>query len=94
MYNNNIKGYNIGVNITDDGSKDLLSIENLEAFQEKIDKSDFKNSYSRYSTELVLLNKAIGKNLTCIFVDHGLLRKNTTDGSKPRWYFHICNYQY
>lgn len=24
----------------------------------------------------VLLNKAIGKNLTCIFVDHGLLRKN------------------
>ena len=23
-----------------------------------------------------LLNKAIGKNLTCIFVDHGLLRKN------------------
>jgi len=24
----------------------------------------------------VLLNRAIGKNLTCIFVDHGLLRKN------------------
>jgi GMP synthase (glutamine-hydrolysing) len=24
----------------------------------------------------MLLNKAIGKNLTCIFVDHGLLRKN------------------
>lgn len=24
----------------------------------------------------VLLNKAIGKNLTCIFVDHGLLRQN------------------
>ena len=24
----------------------------------------------------VLLNKAIGKNLTCIFVNHGLLRKN------------------
>jgi len=24
----------------------------------------------------VLLNKAVGKNLTCIFVDHGLLRKN------------------
>ncbi|MFA7044183.1 MAG: glutamine-hydrolyzing GMP synthase, partial [Bacteroidales bacterium] len=24
----------------------------------------------------VLLNKAIGKNLTCIFVDHGLLRKD------------------
>ena len=28
------------------------------------------------SVAAVLLNKAIGKNLTCIFVDHGLLRKN------------------
>lgn len=27
------------------------------------------------SVSAVLLNKAIGKNLTCIFVDHGLLRK-------------------
>jgi len=28
------------------------------------------------SVAAMLLNKAIGKNLTCIFVDHGLLRKN------------------
>lgn len=28
------------------------------------------------SVAAVLLNKAIGKNLTCIFVDHGLLRKD------------------
>jgi len=28
------------------------------------------------SVSAVLLHKAIGKNLTCIFVDHGLLRKN------------------
>lgn len=28
------------------------------------------------SVVAVLLHKAIGKNLTCIFVDHGLLRKN------------------
>jgi GMP synthase (glutamine-hydrolysing) len=28
------------------------------------------------SVSAVLLNKAIGKNLVCIFVDHGLLRKN------------------
>lgn len=28
------------------------------------------------SVAAVLLNKAIGKNLTCIFVNHGLLRKN------------------
>jgi len=28
------------------------------------------------SVTAVLLNKAIGKNLTCVFVNHGLLRKN------------------
>lgn len=28
------------------------------------------------SVAAVLLSKAIGKNLTCVFVDHGLLRKN------------------
>ena len=28
------------------------------------------------SVTAVLLNKATGKNLTCVFVDHGLLRKN------------------
>lgn len=28
------------------------------------------------SVTAVLLHKAIGKNLTCVFVDHGLLRKN------------------
>jgi GMP synthase (glutamine-hydrolysing) len=32
------------------------------------------------SVAAVLLNKAIGKNLTCIFVDHGMLRKNEFSG--------------
>ena len=31
------------------------------------------------SVVAVLLNKAIGDNLTCVFVDHGLLRKNEAD---------------
>lgn len=31
------------------------------------------------SVAAVLVHKAIGKNLTCIFVDHGLLRKNEGD---------------
>ena len=31
------------------------------------------------SVTAVLLHKAIGKNLTCIFVDHGLMRKNEGD---------------
>ena len=34
------------------------------------------------SVAAVLLSKAIGKNLTCIFVDHGLLRKNEGDEVK------------
>lgn len=32
------------------------------------------------SVAAVLLNRAIGKNLTCIFVDHGLLRKDEFTG--------------
>ncbi len=32
-----------------------------------------------YSVAAVLLSKAIGKQLTCVFVDHGLLRKNEGD---------------
>ncbi|HHW31877.1 MAG TPA: glutamine-hydrolyzing GMP synthase [Clostridiaceae bacterium] len=31
------------------------------------------------SVSAVMVHKAIGKNLTCIFVDHGLLRKNEAD---------------
>jgi len=31
------------------------------------------------SVAAVLLSKAIGENLTCVFVDHGLLRKNEGD---------------
>ncbi len=32
------------------------------------------------SVAAVLMSKAIGKQLTCVFVDHGLLRKNEADG--------------
>ena len=35
--------------------------------------------YRYISVAAALINKAIGKNLTCIFVDHGLLRKNEAD---------------
>ena len=31
------------------------------------------------SVAAALINKAVGKNLTCIFVDHGLLRKNEAE---------------
>ena len=40
------------------------------------------------SVAAVLLNRAIGRNLTCIFVDHGMLRKNefrqVMDDYRPR----------
>ncbi|MDR1984656.1 MAG: glutamine-hydrolyzing GMP synthase [Prevotellaceae bacterium] len=39
------------------------------------------------SVTAVLLNKAIGKNLTCIFVDNGLLRKNEFENV-------LANYKY
>ncbi len=32
-----------------------------------------------HQLQLFFLSRAIGKNLTCIFVDHGLLRKNEGD---------------
>ena len=36
-----------------------------------------------------LLSRAIGKQLTCVFVDHGLLRKNEGDEVEgvfgPKW---------
>ena len=31
------------------------------------------------SVAAVMLAKAVGKQLTCVFVDHGLLRKNEGD---------------
>ena len=31
------------------------------------------------SVAAMILSKAIGRNLTCIFVDHGLLRKNEAE---------------
>ncbi len=37
------------------------------------------------SVAAVLLSKAVGKNLTCIFVDHGLLRKNEGDEVEKRF---------
>lgn len=35
--------------------------------------------WSRLISARALLAKAIGKQLTCVFVDHGLLRKNEGD---------------
>ncbi len=44
------------------------------------------------SVAAVLLSKAIGKNLTCIFVDHGLLRKNEGDEVEDVFKNHDINF--
>ena len=41
------------------------------------------------SVAAVLLSKAVGKQLTCVFVDHGLLRKN--EGDEVEAVFAYCN---
>ena len=56
--------------------------ESIQALKEKIGDKKALCALSGgvdSSVAAVLLNKAIGKNLTCIFVDHGLLRKNEGD---------------
>ena len=56
--------------------------ESIKALKEKIGNKKALCALSGgvdSSVAAVLLNKAIGKNLTCIFVDHGLLRKNEGD---------------
>ena len=37
------------------------------------------------SVAATLLSKAVGKQLTCVFVDHGLLRKNEAEEVSQVW---------
>ena len=56
--------------------------ESIKAIREKVGDGKVLCALSGgvdYSVAAVLLSKAVGDQLTCVFVDHGLLRKNEGD---------------
>ena len=73
--------YNI-CNCSGDWTMSSFVEESIKSLKEKIGDKKALCALSGgvdSSVAAVLLSKAIGKNLTCIFVDHGLLRKNEGD---------------
>lgn len=65
-----------------DWKMDEFAKESIKALKEKIGDKKVLCALSGgvdSSVAAVLINKAVGKQLTCIFVDHGLLRKNEGD---------------
>ena len=52
-------------------SNDIRLLQHLKEVEEPFEKNQIGSS--------AMVHRAIGKNLTCIFVDHGLLRKNEGD---------------
>lgn len=61
---------------------DTFVIEKVKELKEKIEDKKALCALSGgvdSSVAAALLSKAIGKNLTCVFVDHGLLRKNEVE---------------
>lgn len=87
--NNTVNGTNIIKNFlynvcgcSGDWKMSSFVEESVKALKEKIGDKKALCALSGgvdSSVAAVLLHKAIGKNLTCIFVDHGLLRKNEGD---------------
>ena len=73
--------YNI-CNCTGDWTMDSFVEKSIEEIRERIGDGKALCALSGgvdSSVAAVLLSKAIGKQLTCVFVDHGLLRKNEGD---------------
>ncbi len=65
-----------------DWRMDSFVEENIRALREKVGKGKVLCALSGgvdSSVAAVLLSKAVGEQLTCVFVDHGLLRKNEGD---------------
>lgn len=65
-----------------DWKMDSFTEESIKALREKIGDKKVLCALSGgvdSSVAAVMISKAVGKQLTCIFVDHGLLRKNEGD---------------
>jgi len=65
-----------------DWKMDSFVESNIKAIREKVGKGKVLCALSGgvdSSVAAVLMSKAVGKQLTCVFVDHGLLRKNEGD---------------
>ena len=65
-----------------DWKMDSFAQETIKNIKEKVGEGKVLCALSGgvdSSVAAALINKAIGKNLTCIFVDHGLLRKNEAE---------------
>jgi GMP synthase (glutamine-hydrolysing) len=69
-------------NCKGDWKMDSFTEESIKVIREKVGDGKVLCALSGgvdSSVAAVLLSKAIGKQLTCVFVDHGLLRKNEGD---------------
>lgn len=69
-------------NCSGDWRMDSFVEEQIKAIREKVGNGKVLCALSGgvdSSVAAVLLSKAIGNQLTCVFVDHGLLRKNEGD---------------
>ena len=65
-----------------DWRMDSFAEENIRAIREKVGNGKVLCALSGgvdSSVAAVLLSRAVGQQLTCVFVDHGLLRKNEGD---------------
>ena len=65
-----------------DWRMDSFAEENIRAIREKVGNGKVLCALSGgvdSSVAVVLLSRAVGQQLTCVFVDHGLLRKNEGD---------------
>ena len=65
-----------------DWRMDSFAEENVKAIREKVGAGKVLCALSGgvdSSVAAVLLSRAVGEQLTCVFVDHGLLRKNEAD---------------